>query len=150
LEPLRAPAASVEYHRHPPLPDEPADLGEEGRQHLDQAGIGLGGQHEERLTSDVIGPVVGGGRHADAHSGEMRLRQSVLAVVRAPVDVEEAERGTARGDAALGQSPAEVGGARRIGAIGAGRIGHRTGASGQVWVRTPLAALSARSRTCAP
>ncbi len=113
LEQFGAPAAAVEDDGDAAFADQLADLRQDGRQHLHQAGVGLGGEDEERLARDVIDPIVGGGRHRDAHARDVSLRQRMLAVVHAhvTVHVEEAERGASCGDAALGERAAELGGA---------------------------------------
>ena len=110
LEELGAPAAAVEDDGDPALADESAHLLEELREHLDQAGVGLGGDDEERIAPGVVDPVVGGGGHREAHARHVGFGEVVLAVVDAHVaiDVEEAQRGAAGRDASLGQDAAEA------------------------------------------
>ena len=120
LEERWAPPAAVEDHRDAPHADEPTHLCEQDRQHGDEPGVGLGGDDEERVAVLVVGPVVGGGRHGDAHAGQMSLRQRVFPVIGADVavHVEEAQRGAARCDPLLGKRPAELGGAPQGGEPG--------------------------------
>jgi hypothetical protein len=106
-----APSAAVEDYSDAALADEPAHLVEELGQHGHQAGVGLRGDHEERLASGVAHPVVGGRRQRETHAGDVGLRDVALAVVAAhvAVHVQEAERGAARRLPAFGEQAAEMG-----------------------------------------
>jgi hypothetical protein len=58
-EQLRAPTASIEDdHRPSPLPDDRADVGREGEEHLDHSCVRLGGDDEERIAMLVVDVVV--------------------------------------------------------------------------------------------
>jgi hypothetical protein len=105
-----APPAAVEDHGDAAFAHQPAHLVDELGQHGHQAGVGLGGDHEERLASGIVHPVVGGRRQRETHAGDVRLRDVTLAVVDAHVaiDVEEAERGATRRDAPLAEEAAEA------------------------------------------
>ena len=75
LEQAGAPSAAVEHDRHAAVADERADIAAQRRQHLHQAGVGLGGDHEQRLAGGVVDPVVGGRRHRDPHARDVPLGQ---------------------------------------------------------------------------
>ena len=90
-EELRAPPASVEDDGEPSVADEAAHFAEDDRQHLHHAGVGRGGDDEERISLAVVDPVVGRRRHGQAHSGDVRFREGVFAVVHADVAVEGEE-----------------------------------------------------------
>ena len=113
----RAEAAAVEHDGEAALADQGADLVQELRQHLDQAGVGLGGDDEQRVAARVVDPVVGGRRHRQAHARDVRLGDGSGAVIDAhvAVEVEKAHRLAAQGDATLGEAPAKLGGALRCG-----------------------------------
>ena len=115
LEEPGAPPPAVEDHRDAPLTDERADLVEHDGQHLDQAGIGLGRDDEQRFARRVVHPVVGCGRHRQAHARNVGLGKRALAVVDPDmaVHIQEAHRRPSRGYAPYGQGPAKLGSAPR-------------------------------------
>jgi hypothetical protein len=93
LEQLGAPASAVEDDGDAALADERTHFGEDLGEHLDEAGVGLCGDQEQRISGRVTDPVVGGGRHGDAHASQVGLGDGVLAVVGADVtvDIQEAQ-----------------------------------------------------------
>jgi hypothetical protein len=103
-------APAVEDDGDPPLADEGPDFGEHAREHLHQARVRLGGDHEERVAAGVVHPVVRRGAHGQAQARDVGLRQGPLAVVDpdGPVDGPEAQRGAAVGHAPFGEGPPEL------------------------------------------
>jgi hypothetical protein len=93
LEQFRAPASAVEDDGDAALADERPYLSEDPGKHRDEAGVGLCGDQEQRISGRVTDPVVGGGRHGDAHASHVGLGDGVLAVVGADVtvDIQEAQ-----------------------------------------------------------
>ena len=71
--------------------------------------VRVGGDDEERLAPDVVGPVVRGRWKGDAHAGDVGLRDVALAVVDADVavHVEEPEGGADGCEASFGDEAAE-------------------------------------------
>ena len=88
-------------------------MGEDAGQHLDQAGVGLGGDDEQGIAGTIVDPVIRSGWQGDAHAGHMGLGQGVLPVINphVAVGVEETQSRSAQGDPLLGQGLAELGGA---------------------------------------
>ncbi|OQC72251.1 MAG: hypothetical protein BWX44_01764 [Spirochaetes bacterium ADurb.Bin001] len=105
LEEGRTETAPVEDHGGPSGAQEGAHLLEDAGEHLDQTGIGLRGDHEQRLPSGVVDPVVGGGGHRQTHSSHVGLGESMFAVIDAhvTVHVEETHGLAALSDSFLGQ-----------------------------------------------
>jgi hypothetical protein len=112
LKQLRAIAAAIEHHRNPTFAQQPTHLLQDVGEHLYQTGVGLGGDYEQRLAGCIVDPVVGGGRHRQAHLRHMGLGQPVLTVINAdvPVHVEEAQGGGPLGHPPLSQGATKLGG----------------------------------------
>ena len=96
-------AAAIKDHGDASFPHQGPHLIEDGRQHFDQAGIGLGGDPEERVARTIIDPIVRSRRQRDTHAGHMGLGQGVLSVVNPhmTVGVEETQRCAAQGNPLL-------------------------------------------------
>ena len=112
LEELGTVAAAIKDHRNAPFSHQGTHLVEYAGQHLDQTGVGLGGDDKQRIARHIVDPVVRGGRHRDTHASHMGFGQRMLAVVNphVTVGVEETQGGSAQGNPLLGQSLAELNG----------------------------------------
>ena len=105
--------ATIKDHREPSLAHQAADLFQQSRQHLDQTGVGLGRDDEQRIAARIIDPIIRSGRHGKAHAGHVGFGQRVFAVIHphVAIKVEKAQGRSAQGDPLLGQSLAELSGA---------------------------------------
>lgn len=109
----RTETAAIKHDGEPTPAHQAAQFPQEARKHLDQTGIGFGGDHKQRIARGVIDPVIGGRRHRQAHARQVSFGQTVLAMISAhmAVDVEESHRLATPLNAVLGQGLAELGGA---------------------------------------
>ena len=109
-EELEAVAAAIKDHRDAALAHQGAHLLQDARQHLDQAGVGLGGEDQQGIAQPVVDPVIGGGWQGQAHPRHVGLGQWVLAVIdpHVAVHVEQAQQGAARRDPLLRQRLAQL------------------------------------------
>ena len=108
-EELRTPSAAIKDDRDAALAHGEAHLAQDLGQHAHKPGIGLCGDHEERIARAVVDPVIGRRGQRKVPLGHMGLGQATASVVHPhmPVGVEHPHGCASHLDTSFGQRPTQ-------------------------------------------